>query len=63
MRCELCLKKENLYMCFFTGKNKEVYLCARCLGKLLIENPYPIYNMSKLQYTWKKTEASKKESN
>ena len=63
MRCELCLKKENLYMCFFTSKNKEVYLCARCLGKLLIENPYPIYNMSKLQYTWKKTEASKKESN
>ncbi|MFX0037056.1 MAG: hypothetical protein ACFE9I_15605 [Candidatus Hermodarchaeota archaeon] len=52
MRCEGCLHQENLYMCFFTDKNREVYLCARCLGKMLLEDPLPpIYNMSKLAYT------------
>ncbi|MCK4480872.1 MAG: hypothetical protein KAV01_10115 [Candidatus Lokiarchaeota archaeon] len=57
MRCEGCLHQENLYMCFFTDKNKEVYLCAKCLGKRLLEKPPPpIYNMSKLAYTWKKTD-------
>ncbi len=55
MRCEGCLHQENLYMCFFTDKNREVYLCAKCLGKMLLEDPPPpIYNMSKLAYTWKK---------
>jgi len=55
MRCEGCLTQENLFMCFFTDNAKEVYYCAKCLAKLLIENPHPIYNMSKLEYTWKKT--------
>lgn len=55
MRCEGCLHHENLYMCFFTDKNKEVYLCAKCLGKILLEEPPPqIYNMSQIGYTWKK---------
>ena len=54
MRCEGCLKQENLFMCFFKNKAKEIYLCAKCLGQLLIEDPNPIYNMSKLQFTWKK---------
>ncbi|MDX1797976.1 MAG: hypothetical protein R3255_04955 [Candidatus Lokiarchaeia archaeon] len=57
MRCEVCLREENLYMCFFKEKNKEVYLCAGCLGKMLTEDPPPpIYNMSQLAYTWKKTD-------
>ncbi|MFX1388681.1 MAG: hypothetical protein ACFE9Z_01290 [Promethearchaeota archaeon] len=57
MRCEGCLHEENLYMCFFTDVNREVYLCAKCLGKKLIEEPPPpIYNMSKLAYTWHKRE-------
>jgi len=44
-------------MCFFTDKNKEIYLCAKCLGKMLLKDPSPpIYNMSKLAYTWKKEE-------
>ncbi len=60
MRCEGCLKQENLFMCFFKDRNKEVYYCAKCLGKLLIEDPFPIYNMSKLGYTWKRIEAYKK---
>ena len=57
MRCEGCLHQENLYMCFFTDKNKEIYLCVNCLGKMLLEDPPPpIYNMSKLTYTWRKEE-------
>ncbi|MHA2269528.1 MAG: hypothetical protein ACXAB8_17155 [Promethearchaeota archaeon] len=63
MRCKLCLKKENLYMCFLADENKEVYLCARCLGKQLLDNPYPVYNMSKLGYTWKNLKVVKKETN
>jgi len=43
-------------MCFFADENKEVYLCSKCLGKTLIEDPFPIYNMSKLGYTWKRKE-------
>ncbi|MFX1454169.1 MAG: hypothetical protein ACFFDB_02220 [Promethearchaeota archaeon] len=61
MRCKICLKKDNLYMCFFTDENKEIYLCASCLGKQLLENPNPIYNMSKLGYTWKDPEMLKKD--
>jgi hypothetical protein len=61
MRCKLCLKRENLYVCFFTDEYKEKYLCATCLCKSLLEDPYPIYSMSKLGYTWKKKEISKKE--
>jgi hypothetical protein len=61
MRCEGCLTQENLFMCFFTDRAKEIYYCANCLAKVLIENPYPIYNMSKLQYTWKETEVTKEE--
>jgi len=48
-------------MCFFKGRNKEVYYCAKCLAKLLIEDPFPIYNMSKLAYTWKPMKPYKKE--
>jgi hypothetical protein len=62
MRCKLCLKKENLYMCFFADEHKEVYLCAKCLGKALIEDPFPIYNMSKLGYTWKQKKVERTES-
>ena len=62
MRCKLCLKKENLYMCFFADESKEAYLCAKCLGKKLIEDPFPIYNMSKLGYTWKRKETHQIES-
>ena len=60
MRRESCLKQENLFMCFFKDRYKEVYYCAKCLAKLLIEDPFPIYNMSKLGYTWKRIEAYKK---
>ena len=58
MRCEVCLKKEDLFMCFSTGKKKEIYLCTTCLGTALIENPpqIDIYSMNKLGYTWKKTQ-------
>ncbi|MFX1571474.1 MAG: hypothetical protein ACFFB0_01895 [Promethearchaeota archaeon] len=52
MRCEGCLKKEKLFMCFFSGKTKEVYLCSKCLAKLLIEDPTHIYSMTKIGYTW-----------
>lgn len=62
MRCEGCLKRENLFMCFFADRSKEVYYCAKCLAKLLIDSPNSIYNMSKLQYTWKKVNSLKKES-
>jgi len=61
MRCEGFLKKENLFMCFFTDRKKEVYYCAKCLAKLLIDDPLPIYNMSKLGYTWKPIKAYQKE--
>lgn len=49
-------------MCFFKDRKKEVYFCAKCLAKLLIEDPFPIYNMSKLGYTWKPILVSQKES-
>jgi len=64
IRCEMCLKKENLFMCFTTGKKKEVYLCSACLGKSLMEDPSKIniYSMNKLGYTWKKPQAIKKQS-
>ena len=61
MRCEGCLKKENLFMCFFMGRSKEVYYCSKCLADLLREDPYPLYNMSKLGYTWKKKGAQKED--
>jgi hypothetical protein len=48
-------------MCFFTGKNKEAYFCSKCLADLLREDPYPIYNMSKLGYTWKEKEDQQKD--
>ncbi|GAG89588.1 unnamed protein product [marine sediment metagenome] len=48
-------------MCFFTDRKKEVYYCAKCLAKLLIDDPLPIYNMSKLGYTWKPIKAYQKE--
>ncbi len=42
-------------MCFFTDINKEVYLCAKSLGKKLLEElPPQLYNVNKLVYTWKK---------
>jgi hypothetical protein len=60
MRCEGCLKQENLFMCFLTDRSKEIYYCAKCLAKALIEDPFPIYNMSKLGYSWKNPEIIKK---
>ncbi|MHA1986758.1 MAG: hypothetical protein ACW98D_08975 [Promethearchaeota archaeon] len=63
MRCKICLKKENLYMCFFADENKQVYLCSKCLGKTLLEDPFPIYNMSKLAYTWKQKEIHQTKEN
>jgi len=64
MRCEICLQKENLFMCFTTGKKKELYLCASCLGKSLLDEPseITIYSMNKLGYTWKKSQEVKKVS-
>jgi len=53
MRCEGCLKKEKLFMCFFKDRKKEVYYCSKCLAKILMQDPSQIYNMSKLEYTWK----------
>ncbi len=52
----MCLHKENLFMCFTTGKKKELYLCASCLGKSLLEesSKITIYSMNRLGYTWKK---------
>ncbi len=51
-------------MCFSTGKKKEIYLCATCLGEALIEKPseIDIYSMNKLGYTWKKTQTINKRS-
>jgi hypothetical protein len=49
-------------MCFYTDEHKEIYLCATCLCKSLMEDPYPIYSMSKLGYTWKKRRFLKKEA-
>lgn len=55
MSCEGCLRQENWYMYFFTDQNREIYLCAKSLGKILLENfPTPIYDVSKLAYTLKK---------
>jgi hypothetical protein len=50
-------------MCFTTEKKKEVYLCCRCLGKSLMEEPskITIYSMNKLGYTWKTIPHDKKE--
>ena len=53
MRCEGCLQNQRLFMCFFKDRRKESYYCAKCLAKILMEDPSPIYNMSKLEYTWK----------
>ncbi|MFX1408835.1 MAG: hypothetical protein ACFFA6_00665 [Promethearchaeota archaeon] len=53
MRCEGCLQKEGLFMCFFKDRKKEAYFCAKCLAELLRKDPSQIYNMSKLEYTWK----------
>ncbi len=63
MRCEGCLKKENLFMCFLTDRSREIYYCAKCLAKALMEDPFPIYNMSKLGYSWKIPEIIKKRTN
>lgn len=62
IRCEGCLKKEDLFMCFTTEKKKEVYLCHTCLGKALMEDSTKmnIYSMNKLGYTWKKAQVIKK---
>ena len=53
MRCEGCLKKEQLFLCFFKGKKHQGYFCAKCLAKKLLEDPSTIYSMSKIDYTWK----------
>jgi hypothetical protein len=50
-------------MCFFADENKQVYLCSKCLGKTLLEDPFPIYNMSKLAYTWKQKEIHQTKEN
>ncbi len=39
-------------MCFFSDKSKEVYYCAKCLAKVLLEDPSQIYSMTKIGYTW-----------
>lgn len=53
MRCEGCLKKERLFLCFFKGKKHQGYYCAKCLAKKLLEDPSTIYSMSKIDYSWK----------
>ena len=57
----MCLKKENLFMCFTTEKKKEAYFCGSCLAKTLLEEPskIKIYSMNKLGYTWKKAQVIK----
>ena len=51
MRCERCFYQENLYMYFFIEKNKEIYLYAKCLDKIMLEDlPPQIYNMNQLVY-------------
>ena len=65
MQCEGCKKRENLFMCFFTDKKKEVYLCAACLGKLLLEEPsnIKVYSINKIGYTWKTPQIAQNKSN
>ena len=58
MRCEGCLKKEKLFLCFFKGKQKQSYYCPNCLAEVLLEDPSNIYNMSKIDFTWKEEKIS-----